>query len=122
MSARNRRLLLLCVVLATAIASAHAQDYDAGKSGAQLFASNCSSCHRSPRGLAKDRFSWSLTNYLRQHYTSTPASAQELTTYLLSVGGAPRRANQRPRAGKPPRSTTNRSWSPILPPATVPNR
>ena len=31
----------------------HAQDLDTGKSGERLFAANCASCHRTPRGLAK---------------------------------------------------------------------
>jgi len=63
-----------------------AQDYDAGKTGPQLFASDCSACHRSPGGLAKGRDRGSLTNFLTEHYTSKRASAQLLAAFLLGAG------------------------------------
>jgi hypothetical protein len=56
---------------------------------AKLFATTCMDCHRSPRGLAKDRFSWTLSYFFQQHYTSSPTSAHALTAYLQSVD-APR--------------------------------
>jgi len=33
----------------------------------------------------KDRFNWTLSNFLQQHYTSSSASAQALTAYLQAV-------------------------------------
>jgi hypothetical protein len=69
----------------TAGGLARAQDLDRGKSGAQLFATNCVSCHHSPNGLAQDSFSWTLSSFLEQHYTGSPASAQALTTYFQSI-------------------------------------
>src|SRR3954465_4868041 len=71
--------LHLCWVIASlaglAGTSAHAQDLDAGKTGPQLFAQDCVACHRSPRGLVKSMSSGSLVSFLRQHYTSSSASA-----------------------------------------------
>jgi hypothetical protein len=64
---------------------AQAQGLDEGKSGAKLFTTICVDCHHSPRGLAKDRFSWTLSYFLRQHYTSSTASADALTAYLQAV-------------------------------------
>jgi hypothetical protein len=71
--------------------SAGAQDYDAGKTGPQLFASDCSACHKGPGGLAKGRDKGALTGFLREHYTSKQETAQLLAAYLL---GAPADARQ----------------------------
>ena len=48
-------------------APALAQDYSAGKTPTQLFASHCSACHKSPGGLAKGRDARSLTSFLKEH-------------------------------------------------------
>jgi hypothetical protein len=74
-------------VAATVFAgAAAAQDYDAGKSGPQLFASDCSACHKSPGGLAKGKDKGSLTSFLREHYTSKRESAELLAAFLLGAG------------------------------------
>src|SRR6516162_2861067 len=49
----------------------NAEDFDAGKSAPQLFASNCSSCHRTPYGLAKRMNNWSLAPSTRRIGPST---------------------------------------------------
>jgi mono/diheme cytochrome c family protein len=101
--------------------SAHAEDFDAGKSGPQLFASNCSTCHHTPRGLAKHMNSWSLDGFLREHYTATRASADALSAYLVAQGGGVSGSRSKrselvsPAANHKKRSTT------LLPPADVPN-
>src|SRR5215470_1845481 len=84
------------VAVLTGGGPARAQDLDRNKSATKLFASNCAGCHRSARGLAKGRISWSLSSYLQQHYTSSPESAQALTAYLQSVDTPP----ARPRPAK----------------------
>ncbi len=67
-------------------ADARAQEnLDRDKSGAKLFAASCVQCHKSARGLARGRISFTLSYYLRQHYTSSSASADRLTAYLQSV-------------------------------------
>ena len=99
---------------------AQAQNLDQDKSGPELFAATCAECHRSPRGLANERFSWTLSYFLRQHYTSSAASAQALTAYLQSVD-APRLKPQ-PDARKSQPSATGASEPVLRPPAPVPVR
>jgi hypothetical protein len=80
-------------------ADARAQEnLDHGQSGSKLFAASCVQCHKSARGLAKGRMSFTLSYYLRQHYTSSSASAQTLTAYLQSVDTPPAKAKR--AAGK----------------------
>jgi hypothetical protein len=108
------------IVGALVSGSARAQDLDQGMSGARLFATTCTDCHRSPRGLANERFSWTLSYFLRQHYASSPASAQALTAYLQSVD-APR-AKPRPDARKSRPLARGISEPVLRPPAPVPVR
>jgi mono/diheme cytochrome c family protein len=88
---RTRALLgTAFFVLILAGANARAQEnLDRNKSGPSLFAASCVTCHKSARGLAKGRMSFTLSNYLRQHYTSSATSAQILTAYLQSVDTPP---------------------------------
>jgi hypothetical protein len=100
--------------------TARAQDLDQGKSGPKLFAGGCVACHKSPRGLAKGRISWTLSNFLRQHYTSSPETAQVLTAYLQSVDTPPVKPKPAARRGRPPAA---RAATPARrPPASVPRR
>ena len=63
----------------------NAEDFDAGKSAPQLFASDCSSCHRTPYGLAKHMNNWSLDSFiLREHYTASHTSADTLSAISLA--------------------------------------
>lgn len=88
MSERFHRLFIGGVVLASLgfAGSAAAQDYDAGKNGPQLFASDCNACHKGPAGLAKGRDRGALTSFLKEHYTSKTESAELLAAYLLGAG------------------------------------
>jgi mono/diheme cytochrome c family protein len=87
------------VLMATVAA---AQNLDAGKSPAKLFADGCATCHRSPRGLAKGRFSLTLSWFLKDHYATSSDSAKALAAYLQSVDEPPPRAAAN-RAKKPAR-------------------
>ena len=96
------------VVLTAPLASA--QNLDAGKSPEKLFADGCTACHRSPRGLAKGRMSWTLSWFLQDHYSAGPDTAKVLAGYLQSVDtpppGAPvkpgpKSAKSKPRPPKP---------------------
>jgi hypothetical protein len=62
-------------------------DLNAGKSGAQMFASNCAACHHSPAGLARGRSPRSVANFLLEHYTARPQNAGAIASYLVSVRG-----------------------------------
>jgi mono/diheme cytochrome c family protein len=113
MSALVRRLRSFTVVV-TALAGglATAQDLEQGKSGAQLFATNCMDCHHSPKGLARDRSSWTLSSFLQEHYTTSSASVHALTAYLQSAD--PHRSNPGP-AGQNRRAAENGAPALLLP-------
>jgi len=109
--------LLALVAIAVSSAAGHAENLDQGKSGTRLFAESCVTCHRTPRGLTKGRFSFTLYLFMQQHYASTSGAAKELTSYLQSVDVAP--PERRPAAAKRSRPATGAS--PSLP-APAPTR
>ena len=93
--------LSAAAVLTATVAAA--QNLDAGKPPAKLFADGCATCHRSPRGLAKGRFSLTLSWFLKDHYATSSDSAKVLADYLVSVDQPPPRAAAKPTK-KPARS------------------
>lgn len=123
-STRPRRCLPALAAIAVLVSSpAFAQEnLDAGKTAPRLFAEGCASCHRSAKGLAKGRFSFTLYLFLQKHYASNSSSAWALTSYLQEVDAAKRgvrRAVARAPASSPlPWS----SRAPLRPPAPVPGR
>jgi hypothetical protein len=85
----SRALSLATVTLligCLSAASAQAQNLEAGKSPSQIFASTCTACHKSPRGLLKTVPAGSLPGFLRQHYTTSSDMAGVLASYLISNG------------------------------------
>jgi hypothetical protein len=72
---------------------------DRGKTPAQLFASDCSPCHKSPQGLAKSGGFFGLDSFLREHYTASRESAAAIANYLKSMEGGPGRATKRATKG-----------------------
>ena len=119
---RHRFALVIALGALAALAGAtvHAQNLDAGKSATRIFADNCASCHRSPRGLTKGRFRLTLYLFLQKHYVSGSSSAWALASYLESVESAKR--GQSRVAAKPPAATTGQARSSFRPPASVPAR
>lgn len=91
------------IVLTAPLASA--QNLDAGKSPDKLFADGCTTCHRSPRGLAKGRYSLTLSWFLQDHYAAGSDTAKALAAYLVSVDtpppGAPVKSGAKPPRSKP---------------------
>lgn len=78
-----------------ALEGAQAQNLEAGKSPSQIFASTCTVCHKSPRGLLKTIPPGSLQGFLREHYTTSPDMASVLSSYLISNGATdPRSSGQ----------------------------
>lgn len=76
------------ILLAAGAGEVRAQlDLNAGKSGAQMFASNCATCHHSPAGLARGRSPRSVARFLLEHYTARPENAGVIASYLVSVRG-----------------------------------
>ena len=81
MSLRKLRFrhLALVTILVLIGGAAHGQNLDQGKSAARLFSDGCSSCHRSPRGLAKGRFRLTLRKDLRLDYPRAETETHYLT-------------------------------------------
>src|SRR5271170_1291816 len=77
----------LLAVLAPAMACAQT-NLDQGKSAAQIFAAACAECHKAPRPLANGRNSAALTDFLREHYTTSRDQAAALAAYVLGGRGA----------------------------------
>src|ERR1035437_7887566 len=78
------------VVILAAVPAGAQENLDSGKSGGQLFASNCALCHKSAQ-------------VLREHYTSSRESAAIIATYLESFGTPPapgKRTGATKRTGK----------------------
>jgi hypothetical protein len=124
-------VLAFVIVLAAATTAVSQENLDRDKSGPKLFAASCVACHKSPRGLAKGRISFALSYYLRQHYTSSAATAQILTAYLQSMDTPPAKAKAKAKAkagtAKSPateRTTTGTVTRPSRPrpPAAIPAR
>src|SRR5215472_15748834 len=99
----SRALSLATVLLLTGLLAAgrgEAQEnLDAGKSPSQIFAGTCTACHKSPRGLLKTVSPSSLSNFLRQHYTTSPNMAGVLASYLISNGATDTRLSGTPPKG-----------------------
>jgi hypothetical protein len=92
MTLRNCEIWGAAGVLALAImvAPASAQEnLDQGKTAAQLFASDCAICHKSPNGLGKAGGLFGLDSFLRLHYTASRESAAVLAKYLQAYANAP---------------------------------
>lgn len=117
----GRSLFVLGAIAVLTGSVAYAQNLDKDKSAARLFADGCATCHRSARGLAKGRFSFTLFLFLQKHYASNSGSAWALTSYLESVDSA-RRGQSRAAAAKPPPFAARTSRSSLRPPMPVPGR
>ena len=117
----NRRLSLLALGAISLLigSAAQAQNLDQGKSPAKLFADSCTTCHHSPRGLAKGRFRLTLFLFLQDHYSSSSSSAWALASYLESVD-SPWRGKSRETAAKPSPHASHSSRSALRPPGSVP--
>jgi len=101
----SRALSLATVMLligCCAAERAQAQEnLEAGKSPSQIFADTCTACHKGSRGLLKTVSPGSLPGFLRQHYTTSPAMAGVLASYLISNGATDTRlSGGQPKAGK----------------------
>jgi mono/diheme cytochrome c family protein len=103
---RWTRFVLAGAALWAAVAVAGpalAQDnFDAGKTGAQLFASDCAICHKSAQSINRNVGGpfGGLESFLREHYTASREAAAAITAYLNSVGAGPPAAERRPGKGK----------------------
>ena len=84
-----RRIVLVGAVLAIGIGGAKLQAQTQladPRDAPRIFASTCSTCHKSPRGLAK---TGQVAGFLRQHYTTGPEMSAAMAAYLVAAGSAP---------------------------------
>jgi hypothetical protein len=83
-------------------ASAQAQtNLDQGKTPAQIFATACVECHKAPQGLAHGKNGEALTEFLREHYTTSAQQAAALAAYVMGGRGAETGAAAQGRGQKP---------------------
>lgn len=122
-SRRQSLLLVLALGALAALAgkAVHAENLDQGKSAPRIFADSCTTCHHSPRGLAKGRFKVTLYLFLQQHYASNSSSAWALASYLESVEGPQRRPSRAGATTQSPNHSPAARFS-LRPPMPVPNR
>jgi hypothetical protein len=129
---------------------AMAQDFTAGKTPAQLFSSDCSTCHHLPNGLGKKYDTATLGSFLREHYTTKPDTAGALAKYVMGFatlraapittpsgdeGGVARSAEdprtrrrtsnlsgdgEKPKRPRPPSNPQSREEPPMSPAAIAP--
>jgi hypothetical protein len=92
--------LLVSAVLALSGAPLAAQEnVEAGKTPAQLYASDCAICHKSPQGLSKAGGLFGLQSFLREHYTASRETATVIANYLKAIDkAAPLPAHKRTAA------------------------
>ena len=75
--------------LVVAVPAGAQENLDLNKTPAQMFASDCVICHKSPQGLAKAGGILGLESFLRQHYTASRESAAAIAAYLQSMDRGP---------------------------------
>jgi hypothetical protein len=95
---------------------------DQGKSPAEIFATDCATCHKSARGLANGRGSSGLASFLVEHYTASKDQAAALAAYVMGAGGgeaAPAARGPKP-ASAPDRNRA--SVEPAAPPTRTPGK
>jgi len=95
---------------------------DQGKSPAEIFATDCATCHKSARGLANGRGSSGLASFLVEHYTASKDQAAALAAYVMGAGGgeaAPAARGPKP-ATAPDRNRA--SAEPAAPPTRTPGK
>ncbi len=118
------------MMLALFVTSAGAQgNLDQGKTPAQLYASDCATCHKSPQSVTKTDSVFGLEIFLSKHYTTSRESAALLATYLKGLerpSTAFKRGHAAERAGRAsPSEQTPSAFGaedePPRPPKDVPN-
>jgi hypothetical protein len=83
------RLTFCILALGFAGAASAQENLDHGKSAAQLYASDCAICHKSPAALSKAGGIFGMESFLRQHYTASRESAASIASYLKGFGDVP---------------------------------
>jgi hypothetical protein len=88
MKKRGIRAAIATWALCLACAAGAQESLDQGKTPAQLFASDCSICHKSPQGLTRAGGILGLDSFLREHYTASKETAAAIAGYLRAMDTA----------------------------------
>lgn len=84
------------------------ENLDAGKTPAQLFASNCAICHDSVQGLSKVGGISGLKDFLSEPYTASKETAAAIAAYVATNNG-PAPAKRATTAKRAPKSDAKSS-------------
>ncbi len=80
---RGLGLALAVLGFATAAPAGAQENLDSGKTGPQLFASDCAICHKSAQSLNRSAGGlFGLADFLREHYTASRELASKIAAYL----------------------------------------
>jgi hypothetical protein len=118
------RLIVSSLVLCLASSAGAQENLERGKTAAQLYASDCAVCHKSPQSVSKATGIFGLESFLLEHYTTSGESAAAIATYLKGLDkpvafqrGHP--AKRTTSQAKPSVSTPSESKKPE-PPSDIP--
>ena len=104
---RGMGLAVGALALMFAGAAGAQESLDSGKTPAQLFASDCAICHKTPQGINKSGRLLGLEGFLREHYTASRESAAAIAAYLQAMDrGAPAPAKPAKKMGAKPDDKT----------------
>src|SRR5437868_13774110 len=82
---RGLRLAIGSLALCVASSARAQANLDQGKTAAQLYASACVTCHKSPQSVSNTKRLLELEGFLREHYTSSRETAAILAAYLRGM-------------------------------------
>jgi mono/diheme cytochrome c family protein len=83
----KREITSAVLVLSFAGLACAQENLDSGKTGAQLYASNCAICHKTPQRLGRGGM-FGLSGFLREHYTASRETAAAIAAYIESTSRA----------------------------------
>jgi hypothetical protein len=121
---RTSALIVVIIFVTVRITgSAGAQEnLERAKTAAQLYATNCASCHKSPQSVTTTtKIFGGLESFLREHYTPSSQSAATIAAYLDglekqssgSVRARDAKRTSRTNAAKPSPIETNEDKSSV---------
>jgi len=118
------RLTISSLALCVASSAGAQGNLDQSKTAAQLYASNCATCHESLQSVSNTKSFFELKSFLSQHYTSNRESAANLAAYLkgpekLSVESQRRRGAMSEVRSPEPTPSASEEDTP-RPPADIP--
>jgi hypothetical protein len=114
-------IVVIGFVTVCIVGAAGAQEnLERAKTAAQLYATNCASCHKSPQSVTTTTKIFGLESFLREHYTPSSQSAATIAAYLNglektsgSVRARGAKHTSRTNAAKPSPSETKEDKSSV---------